>query len=322
VNNDSTVKYFMQGVAYALPQVPPNKCKGIIFTILSAFLFGITPVLTSLTYNMGGTPETVTLFRNLFAIPVLLLTLWLKKIPLSLPLPVLRNLVLFGIIGGGITTLLLYMSYPYVGIGTATTLHFLYPIFVCLMCRIFFKERLGLQKIIVLFIAGAGILCFIDVKQITQITHITGLVLAGVSGITYAIYMVGVEKKKIDQLNPWLIIFYIAVSVSIFMLLYSIPTNKIVLLLPLKAYFYMFVLSMLTSLFAVLLLQLGIKYLGASAAAIFSLFEPVTSIISGGMFLNETITVGKIMGCILISFAVILLTTNKQVQTREVCNED
>jgi drug/metabolite transporter (DMT)-like permease len=115
---------------------------------------------------------------------------------------------------------------------------------------------------------------------------------------------------------------YIAVSVSIFMLLYSIPTNKIVLLLPLKAYFYMFVLSMLTSLFAVLLLQLGIKYLGASAAAIFSLFEPVTSIISGGMFLNETITVGKIMGCILISFAVILLTTNKQVQTREVCNED
>lgn len=317
MNNDSTVKYFMQGVSYALPQVPPDKCKGIIFTILSAFLFGITPVLTSLTYNLGGTPETVTFFRNLFAIPVLLLTLWLKKIPLSLPLPVLRNLVLVGVIGGGITTLLLYMSYPYVGIGTATTLHFLYPIFVCLMCRIFFKERLGLQKIIVLFIAGAGILCFIDVKQIT---HITGLVLAGVSGITYAIYMVGVEKKKIDQLNPWLIIFYIAVSVSIFMLLYNIPTNKIVLLLPLKAYVYMFALSILTSLFAVLLLQLGIKYLGASTAAIFSLFEPVTSIICGGLFLNETITVEKIMGCILISFAVILLTINKQAQTRKICN--
>lgn len=314
MNNDGTVKYFMKGVEYAFPRVQKNKCKGIIFTTLSAILFGMTPVLTSLTYSMGGTPETVTLFRNLFAIPVLLLTLWLKKIPLSLPWPVLRNTVLFGIIGGGITTLLLYMSYPYVGIGTATSLHFLYPIFVCLICRILFKEALGMKKIIVLFIAGVGILCFLDIGEIT---HIIGLVLAGVSGITYAIYMVGVEKKKIDELNPFVIAFYMAVSVSIFMLLYNIPTKKIVLFLPFKAYFYMFVLAILASLFAVLLLQLGIKYLGASTAAIFSLFEPVTSIICGGMFLQEAIIVEKIIGCILISSAVaILLTANNQVQHR------
>jgi drug/metabolite transporter (DMT)-like permease len=307
MNNDGTVKYFVQDSECTFPRPSKNKCKGLIFTALSALLLGITPVLTSFTYSMGGTPETVTFFRNLFAIPILLLTLRLKEIPLSLPWLVLSNIALFGIIGGGITTLLLYMSYPYVGIGTATTLHFLYPVFVCLICRIFFKEQLDLQKTIVLLIAGVGILCFLDIKELT---HITGLVLAGVSGLTYAIYMVGMEKKKIDELNPCVITFYMAVSVSIFMLLYNIPTRKIVLLLPFKAYFYMFVLSILASLFAVLLLQLGIKYLGASTAAIFCLFEPVASIICGSMFLKETITVEKIIGCILVSSAVILLATN------------
>ena len=158
MNNDGTVKYFVQDSECTFPRPSKNKCKGLIFTALSALLLGITPVLTSFTYSMGCTPETVTFFR--------------------MPWLVLSNIALFGIIGGGITTLLLYMSYPYVGIGTATTLHFLYPVFVCLICRIFFKEHLGLQKTIVLLIAGVGILCFLDIKELT---HITGLVLAGVS---------------------------------------------------------------------------------------------------------------------------------------------
>ncbi|EGO64646.1 DMT family transporter [Acetonema longum] len=306
--NNGTVIYFMQDVKSGFPRLFENKYKGIILTTLAAVLFGITPMLASFSYSMGGTPETVTFFRNVFAIPALLLTLCLKKIPLSLPWAVLRSIALLGIIGGGITILLLYMSYPYIGIGTATTLHFLYPVFVCLICRIFFKERLGRQKMIVLLIAGAGILFFLDIKEIT---HITGLVIAGISGLTFAIYMVGMEKKKIVELNSLVITLYLAISVSVFMLLYNIPTGKIVLLLPLKAYFYMFILANLASFLAILLLQLGIKYLGASTASIFCLFEPVTSLICGGFFLKEAITIEKIIGCILISSAVILLATDK-----------
>ncbi|EGO62479.1 DMT family transporter [Acetonema longum] len=305
---DGTAKGLMQDENGSKSRLAANTYKGILLTTLSAVLFGVTPVLTSLTYSLGGTPETVTFFRNLFAIPALFLPLYLKKIPLSLPWPVLRDIALYGIIGGGITTLLLYMSYPYVGIGAATTLHFLYPVFVCLICRIFFKERLSLRKIMVLLIAGAGMLCFFDLKAASQIT---GLVIAGVSGLTYAIYMVAMEKKRLDQRNSWMVTFYMAISVSIFMLLYNIPTGKIVLLLPLKAYLYMVTLAILASFLAVLLLQLGIKYLGASTAAILCLFEPITSMICGGLFLQETITIEKIIGCILIFSAVVLLATNK-----------
>ena len=51
------------------------KLKGIIFTFISALLYGITPILASLTYKMGSTPETLTFYRNLFAVPILFIIL-------------------------------------------------------------------------------------------------------------------------------------------------------------------------------------------------------------------------------------------------------
>ena len=49
------------------------KTAGIIFTILSALLFAISPVLVSWTYGWGNNPLTMVLFRNLFVLPVLLI---------------------------------------------------------------------------------------------------------------------------------------------------------------------------------------------------------------------------------------------------------
>lgn len=279
---------------------------GVGLTILSAILFGVSPVFTAYVYQLGGTPETVTFFRSLFAALILLPIIWVKKIPLALPWPILSWIMVLGIISG-ITTLLLYLSYPYVGIGTATTLHFLYPMFVCLIGWVAFKERLAARKVWALVLSGVGVACFVNINEIKQLT---GLVIAAISGLTYALYMVGIEQQKIDRLNSWLITFYVAVAVAGFMAVYNLAVSKIVVILPGAAYGYMIVIALLTSLFAVLLLQLGIRYLGASTAAIFCLFEPVASIVCGYLFLGEPLTVAKIMGCLLVSSAVILLVTN------------
>lgn len=286
-----------------------HRGKGIILTILSAILFGLSPLLTSYIYQMGGNPETVTFYRSLFACLVLFAVLVQKRISISLPLSTIRNLMIVGVFGGALTTLLLYGSYLYVGIGTATTLHFVYPAFVGLICRIFFKEELGLRKIIVLVISSIGILCFFEIGQIR---NMTGVLLAIASGITYALYMVGIEKMGLGFLNAYLATFYVGIAVILFMLLYNIPTQKIVFSLSPIAYLSLFILAMMSSFFAVMFLQLGIKYLGATTAAIFCLFEPITSIVAGGIFLGESLTVMNILGCLLIFLSVILLTLDKK----------
>lgn len=119
------------------------KAKGILFTALSALLFGVTPALAALSYRMGSTPETLTFYRNLLVLPVLAVIMGLRRIPFRVPWRILGTIVLVGVLGRGITTLMLYSSYTYIGVGTATTLHFLFPVFVALICRVFYRERIG-----------------------------------------------------------------------------------------------------------------------------------------------------------------------------------
>ena len=48
-----------------------NFIKGIIFTIISAFVFGFTPILAKLTYDGGNNAITLTFLRALLGLPFL-----------------------------------------------------------------------------------------------------------------------------------------------------------------------------------------------------------------------------------------------------------
>ena len=286
------------------------KAKGIAATVLSALLFGFTPIIASQTYTMGSNPETLTFYRNLFAVPMLFIVLCIQKDEMKLPKHAFKNLVIYGLLGCGVTTLTLYSAYQFVGVGTATTLHFLYPVFVALICFFVYKEHLGRQKVIALIIASVGVLFFIDPNG-NVLASLPGIILAAGSGLTYAIYMVGMDKKGLKKLNPYKISFYIACVVSIAMLIYNIPTGHIVFALPPKALLYTFIVSLGTSFLGVVLLQVGIKHLSATTAAIFCLFEPVSSCICSWLLLHEAFPAAKIVGCLVILEAVAVLMTAK-----------
>lgn len=98
------------------------------------------------------------------------------------------------------------------------------------------------------------------------------------------------------------------------MFFYNLVLNKMVWQLPLAAYGYAFLIGFGCSFFAVFTLQLGIKYLGASTAAIFCMFEPVTAVLAEWMLFGEALSVSKIMGCLLIlgAVSVLILLDKKQ----------
>lgn len=56
------------------------KERGYFLTILSAIIFGFTPILAKITYNMGSNGITLAFFRHLFVIPILFLIIKLLKI--------------------------------------------------------------------------------------------------------------------------------------------------------------------------------------------------------------------------------------------------
>ena len=287
---------------------PGIKRKGVVFTALSALLFGFTPILAAETYDMGSNPETLTFYRNLFASLILLAVVLLRGTSLKISGRLFRDILVAGVLGGGVTTLMLYSSYQYVGVGTATTLHFLYPVFVALICRFFYREKLGAAKVAALVIASAGVLFFLERSQAGGLT---GMVLAAASGLTYACYMVIMDKKNLKNIDPFFFSFYMALVVSAAMLCYNLFSGKIHFLLSPKAYSYTFVVAVCTSFLAVALLQLGVRYLSATTAAILCLFEPIASSLAGWLFLHEAMTGAKIAGSVLIFAAVAVLMAKK-----------
>ena len=285
------------------------KERGYFLTILSAIIFGFTPIIAKFTYNMGNNGITLAFFRHLFVIPILFIMIKLLKINYKISLQQLKKIILVGVIGNAFTVAMLYTSYSYIQVGSATVLHFLYPMFVSLICFFYYKEQLSKTVRICLVIASIGILFFIEGGN----TSFIGLFLALFSGITFAYYIVGVEKLGLQMINPYVLNFYFAIVIAITLLIIGIVSNQLVLNLPMTAYGYSFIIAILTSIIGIICLQQGIKYLGATTASILSMFEPVTSVIFGIIILHERLTIVKAIGCLIILGAVIgLIVSNSK----------
>lgn len=275
--------------------------KGILCAVVSALVFGITPVLASITFEMGSNAMTLTFYRNALAVPVLLVILLGRRQRLQVTL---RDFVALFLVSGLFsvsTTYLVYASYAYIGIGLATTLHFLYPVFTVLLGWLLFQKKPDRYKLAALAIATAGVVL---ASGSSSAFAVTGIVMALLSAVTYAAYLLGIEHTAVGRMDSIKSMFYMCIVNSIVMVVVDLPASKIVYDLPLNTMALTFVLAVANSAFAYVLLIVGIRLIGAGDAAIFSMLEPVSGVVFGVLFLGETLPFLKLLSCLLILAAV------------------
>lgn len=277
--------------------------KGILYTIGSAVVFGFIPLLTMLVYQGGGSAMTVVFFRSFFVACILFVILRLSHISFSLQPRDIRNIWLISWFGTGLTTILLNQAYRYIDTGTATNLHFLYPLFVALLCRFFFRERLSHQRYLALGVAAMAIFIFLLEGGGGEPI---GYGMAILSGLTYAFYMVWMEKSGLARMEAMKLSFYTAVFVSIEAGGVHVVSHSIVFDLPWPIYVLLVVIACASSFLAVIWMQKGIYYLGSTTASVFCLFEPITSLLCGFFFLGEPLSLYKVIGCLFILLSLLL----------------
>ena len=198
---------------------------------------------------------------------------------------------------------MLYQSYAYISVGTATTLHFMYPMLTAVLCFVVFRERLQHAKIVALVIACVGVALFADRAGAGAVP---GLILALASAVTYACYLTGMDKTSLRTMNGTKIACYMGLFNALAVLLVDQIPHQIVFALPPLAMFYTFIIAICTSFIAYWLLQRGIQVLGAPTAAIFCLFEPIGSVVSGALFLDEHLSLRSVLGCVCVLGAVLI----------------
>lgn len=278
-----------------------NTKKGVLCAVISALVFGITPVLASMTFEMGSNAMTLTFYRNALAVPVLLVVLLYRRENLKISLRDFAVLFLVSGLFSVSTTYLVYASYAYIGIGLATTLHFLYPVFTVLLGWVLFKKKPDRYKIGALAIATVGVVL---ASGSSSAFAVTGIVMALISAVTYASYLLGIEHSAVGRMDSIKSMFYMCIINSVVMAAVDMPSGQIVYALHLKTMVLTFILAIANSAFAYVLLIVGIRLIGAGDAAIFSMLEPVSGVIFGVLFLGETLPFMKLLSCLLILAAV------------------
>ena len=280
---------------------------GSVCVLLSGALYGITPLITMFLYDGGLNTITVNFYRYLFVLPIILLAIIFKRQNLKISKEDLYKMIFKVAIPSILTNLLLAGSYNFINTGTATSLHFLYPVVVILICVYFYHEKLNkaiISAVILVIIAmGLFIIGNIDGDMI-------GIMMAALSSVTYAIYILQVEKTRANRLPPLVFSFYLSLITSISMILVSFFIEPLYIAISIDQ-ISLFIVLGITTLFALSLFQFGSKKLGSKLCALLSLSEPITSVIVGIIFLNEALLLNKVLGSILIIVAIMIVTYRK-----------
>lgn len=276
--------------------------KGYIYTALSAIIFGLMPLLTKIIIARGATSLTIAFFRVFYVTIVLFFVLKIKKIDLRLEKRELLSALLTSVFGSGLTIIILNESYNYVDTGIATSLHFLYPLFVAILCCFFYGEKIKKKQIISLSFALVGIICFMSKGN----GSLFGYFLAIASGLTYAFYLVKMDKTGLVKMNALKLSFYLALFTTIEIFTINLFMQDVVFKLDAIAYGLLLVLALSSSFLATVLLQKGVLLLGSTRASFICLLEPVTSMIVGILFLGEALTLNKGLGGLAIIISLII----------------
>ena len=182
----------------------------------------------------------------------------------------------------------------------------MYPLIVALALGIFFKEHITFRTMIALIVVLIGVF-LLSVKDVTNFS--INYIGAGVSllgAISYALYMLIVNKSKISA-SGIKVSFYSTLFSSVYFLVklwvigtpLPIPEVKMSLLLT--------SFGIVTTLFSIITLIYAIRIIGSTPTAIIGVMEPIVAVaISIWIFQQESLTTNLIIGVLLIIIAVMI----------------
>lgn len=285
-----------------------RKLPGIIFAILSSTAFGFMPIFAKIAYNNGSNATTLLAFRFLLAAIMLSIYFYIKKIFLNINKKQLYIILLVGLLGYTSTGIVLFLSYNYISVGLATTMHFVYPAVVIVLNYIIYKETLTKNKILALLISLIGVYVLIGINS--NEINLKGAFLALLSGFTFAGCVMGINHPELKKLDNSVQVFYFSVCASAVFFIFSIFTGQLVLQLNIYILFSYIGISLISTIISIVLFIKAVKIIGASSASILGTFEPIVSIIMGIILFNEQLSFTIIVGTLLILAAVFIIAKN------------
>lgn len=278
--------------------------KGIILAIISAICYGMNPLGALFLYEEGLNVNSVIFYRFIFASILLAIFMLIKKDSFYLKFKEIILLVLLGLLFG-ISAISLFNSFLYMDAGLASTVLFIYPIFVAIIMALFFKEKNSIITILSIIFAFIGVVLLYE-SDGANVSNF-GIFLVIVSSLCYAIYIVIINQYL--KMSALKVTFYSMLFCTITILIHSFfdSSLNIMPLVNFNMWFYTIFLALVPTIISLLFLIKAIQLIGSTSASILGALEPLTAVLIGVYVFNEKITFWLVIGIVFILFGVILI---------------
>jgi drug/metabolite transporter (DMT)-like permease len=290
-----------------------EKAKGIICGILSAICYGMNPLGALNLYQEGMSTTSVLFYRFGFAVIILACIMMAKRISFKVNKKQVLVLASLGVLFA-ISSLSLFMSFLYMPAGVASTLLFTHPIMVALIMAVFFKERITPAVVFSIALAFGGV-CLLYYSGEGMVLNTTGVILVLLSALSYALYMIVVNKSSLC-FSTFKLTFYALMFCLVCVGLFSF-TNKDFYIQPitnLNQVVYILLLSVVTTIMSLCLMNIAVKILGSTPTSIMGALEPLTAVVIGVFVFNEVFTLNLACGIVLILISVLLIVLQDKIK--------
>ncbi|HJF73458.1 MAG TPA: DMT family transporter [Gallibacterium anatis] len=285
--------------------------KGFIFGCIGASFYGLNPLFTLPLYELGLSPDSVLFYRFSVASLILAFIMQQQKISFSLTKTELVAVIFVGVMFA-ISSLALFMSYQLIEAGIASTILFIYPLLVAVMMIMFFKERINLITMLAITLVIFGVSMLYQGDDGNSLNPF-GVLLVFISALTYAIYIIAVEKSPLHNLPIIKLTFYgLLFSALVFFLRLDFGTH---LQVNDSSQFCINIigLAIVPTVLSLILMNQSIQMIGSTTASIIGALEPIAALLVGVLVFHEQMTIRILLGIIAILSAIVLTVSGKEI---------
>ncbi|AXK48316.1 EamA family transporter [Aliarcobacter trophiarum LMG 25534] len=285
--------------------------KGIFLAIISAICYGMNPLGALMLYSEGLNVNSVIFYRFIFAVFFLSIFMIFRKLSFKISIKELKILAFLGFLFG-VSALALFSSFLYMDAGLASTILFVYPIFVAIIMALLFNEKGSIITTLSVSFAFLGVILLF--KTDGGNISFFGVFLVFLSSLCYAIYIVIINQYlKMEALK---VTFYSMLFCTITIFIHSLfeDSSNIMPLINFNMWFYTLFLAIVPTIISLLFLVKAIQIIGSTSASILGALEPLTAVLIGVFIFNEKITFILIIGIFLILFGVSLIVLKEYLE--------
>ena len=288
------------------------------YALLSAagILWGIQPIFVKIAVA-DITPAALISIRYIFLSGTLFIIMkCIGEKQFLPPKDCWLRLILMGLTGVAINNGSQFSGLQYSTVANATLIATLTPAVTAFLAAIFLRERLSLLQWLGIFISMGGTLYLISNGSLASILHTSfniGDVMFFTAQFMWAAYCL-LSIKVMRRMSVFAVTAWAGIIGGIFMAIYGAFMGELVLPAPTWPLLYsMAFIIWCGGVAALVFWNVGVKYVGASSAAIFLNLMPLVGIVAAAFTLGEVLTLQEGIGAVVILSGVYITTHSAQL---------